>query len=88
MVKSGEDRKGGDEDGDERKKRKREEREGGGKKRLTRSDRSVNLGRKGRVGQIDLVRLVADITLNFGDIRSDLYGDVGDCVDGGVGRIG
>src|SRR5579863_10417430 len=62
-----------------------------GEKRLTGSDRSVNLGRKGRVvqlGQIDLVRLVADVALHFGDIRSDLNGDVGDGVDGGVGRVG
>jgi hypothetical protein len=75
----------------EEKRKKREKREGGGEKRLTRSDRSVNLWTKGRVvqlGQIDLVGLVADIALHFGDIRGDLNGDVGDGVDGGVRRIG
>jgi hypothetical protein len=45
-------------------------------------------GRVVQLGQIDLVRLVADIALHFGDIRRDLNGDVGDGVDGGVGRIG
>jgi hypothetical protein len=76
--------------------KKRKEKEKGekgrrGEKRLTRSDRSVNLWTKGRVvqlGQIDLVGLVADIALHFGDIRGDLNGDVGDGVDGGVRRIG
>ncbi len=65
-------------------------REKRGKKRQTWSDRSVNLGSKGRVvqlGETDLVRLVANVALHFGDIRSDLDGDVGDGVDGGVGRI-
>jgi hypothetical protein len=63
---------------------------GRGEKRLTRSDRSANLWTKGRVvqlGQIDLVRLVADIAFDLGDIRSDFNGDVGDGVDGSVGRI-
>ena len=44
-------------------------------------------GRVVQLGQTDLVRLVADVAFYLGDIRSDLNGDVGDGVDGGVGRV-
>jgi hypothetical protein len=49
------------------------------------------LGTNGRVVElveIDLVRLVADVAFNFGNIRTDFHGDVGDGVDGGVRRVG
>jgi hypothetical protein len=73
-----------------RKKRKERGEERKGEKRPTGSDRSVNLGTKGRVvqlGEADLVWLMADVAFHFGDIRSDLNGDVRDGVDGGVGGV-
>ena len=53
-------------------------------------DRSVNLrgnGRDVQLGQTDLERLVADVALHFGNIRSYLNSNVRDSVDGGVRRI-
>jgi len=51
------------------------------------------LGTNGRVVELveletDLVRLVAGVALNLGNIRTDFHGDVGDRVDGGVRRVG
>jgi hypothetical protein len=62
-------------------------------KRRTGDDRSINLWTNGRVVELvlvetDLVRLVAGIAFNFGNIRTDFHGDVGDGVDGGVRRVG
>jgi hypothetical protein len=65
---------------------------GGEKKEgLTGIDRSVNLRANGgvvRLAETDLEMLVANVALHLGDIRGDFNGDVGDCVDGGVGGIG
>jgi hypothetical protein len=61
------------------------------KKRRTGDDRSINLRTNGRVVELvetDLVRLVAGVAFNFGNIRTDFHGDVGDGVDGGVRRVG
>ena len=62
----------------------------GGKRekgRQTRINRSINLsnGRVVQLGQRDVEGLVADVALfYFGNIRSDLNGDVGDRIDGSI----
>ena len=48
------------------------------------------MGTNGRVVELvetDLVRLVAGVAFNFGNIRANFHGDVGDGVDGGVRRV-